>query len=339
MCRRAKGACGPCTDDVECAESSTGLPSVCAGGFCAPGCGACPAGFSCDAVGAGHGCVPVGGSALCDGALSCAGGAACPDGQTCTGLDVCLALCSADADCPAGDICETEPGPRQQQCVPGCPLGQHVSQDGVDLVCHADGHFAPPCPTEGSAAGCPTGTECDANGVCQRSGCQSDAECPLIRTFCDVASATCVDGCNSDDDCGSFEICGADGQCHPQGCRGKELSCDLGEFCCGTEVFDDPSTCPTGIPEGQCFVAPDPWCRTCESNDDCADLPSSCFELQRTDQNGQQQSLGKFCAKPCTTNADCPRGVQCVDGLPTDQDGVTTSGCLDTLCAGIAASR
>lgn len=344
VCRRAKPACAPCTDDAECAEAASGLPSRCADGFCATGCGACPPGFRCEA----GGCVPIGGAAQCAGTVSCADDAeACPDGQTCTGLGVCLALCSSDVQCPAGQICSTEPGPSQQQCVAGCPLGARVIQDGVEKVCHTDGRYGVPCPTAGSGTGCPPGAECDADGVCQRAGCQSDAECPLARTICDLASATCVDGCNDDDDCGAFETC-ASGQCRPEGCRGKELSCNFGEWCCGAEAYADPAMCPATVVDGACFLAPDPWCRPCESNYDCADIeaspfsggrPSLCFELTGNDASGQQQSLGKFCSVGCSSNADCPRGLDCVQDLPTEQEGVTTSGCIDSLCPSLAAAR
>lgn len=349
VCRRQQGECGPCDDDTQCAESASGLASVCAPsasssgeGFCTVGCGACPPGYTCS----GGGCVPAGGVDVCATAITCADGVECPQGQTCTDLDVCLALCERDADCPAGDICVRDGGPNEQQCVQGCPLGETAIQDGVEVVCHADGRFAPPCPNEGSVEGCTTGTECDAAGVCQRAGCQSDAECPLLRTFCDVASATCVDGCNSVDDCGSFELCEG-GQCAPEGCQGKELSCDLGEWCCGAELFENASTCPAEVRDGDCFVAPDPWCRPCEDNDDCADIaandpfgqPSLCFELTRTNASGEEESLGKFCSVGCNDNGDCPRGVDCVQDLPTEEEGVTAKGCLDVLCPGIAASH
>lgn len=335
VCRRQQRECGACTGPEQCADSASGFPSSCVEGFCAEGCGACAPGFSCQA----GGCAPLGGMARCEGAILCPDGSGCPDGQSCTELDVCLQLCDADLDCPAGTICELTPGPRERQCVAGCPIGEHVIQDGVDKVCHGDGRYGLPCPTVGATTGCPDGTECDADGVCQRAGCQSDAECPLARTFCDVPTATCLDGCNSVDDCGAFELCEG-GQCRPQGCRGKELSCNLGEWCCGAERYLDASSCPSPAVDGQCFLAPDPWCRSCVDNDDCADiqeggLPSFCYELQDADGN----SLGKFCSVGCASNADCPRGVDCVHDLPTDQEGQTTSGCIDSLCPALAGAR
>lgn len=345
VCRRQQGECGLCDEDAQCVEGATGLASVCApsaastaAGFCTAGCGACPPGFACE----GGGCVPAGGGLdRCAAALSCAADGACPQGQTCTALELCLELCGADADCPAGSICELAAGPRQQQCVAGCPLGDIANQNGTEVVCHADGRFAPPCPTEGATTGCTSGTSCDVDGVCQRAGCQSDDECPLVRTFCDLERALCVDGCNSVDDCGSFEDCQG-GACQALGCQGQNLSCDLGQFCCGTELFTDVSTCP--VPDGACFNAPDPWCRPCADNSDCADIdafgqPSLCFELTRTNAAGQQESLGKYCSVGCDDSADCPRGVDCVPDLPTEQEGVTARGCLDLLCPAIAAGR
>src|SRR5687768_1466937 len=107
VCRRQQGECGPCDEDAQCAESATGLASVCAPsaassgeGFCTVGCGACPPGYTCSAGGGGGGCVPAGGIDVCAAAISCADGAECPQGQVCTDLDVCLALCERDADCP-----------------------------------------------------------------------------------------------------------------------------------------------------------------------------------------------------------------------------------------------
>lgn len=332
VCRRIKGACAPCAVDAECGEGPTGLPSVCADGFCAPGCGACPAGFACD----GGGCVPVAQAGSCDAAVNCADGTTCPDGLTCSELGVCLKLCDADVECPVGDLCFQDPGPQQATCVTGCPLGQTVIQDGVDKICHGDGRFGLPCPTAGSTDGCPNGTECRADGACERAGCQSDAECPLARTYCDTATATCLDGCNDPSDCGAFELC-TDNQCVAQGCRSKDTSCDLTEFCCGEELFSDASTCPAGNVDGDCFAAPDPFCRECVDDDDCADISafgigSFCYELQRQNpQTGDAETLGHFCSVGCRDNDDCPRGILCKTDLPTP-DGGEIAGCLDALC-------
>lgn len=334
VCRRVKGACDPCGAADECGVGPTGLPSVCNDGFCAPGCGACAPGFSCE----GGGCVPIAAAGTCDGAIHCSDGTVCPDGLTCSDLGVCLKLCTLDVECPAGDLCFTDGGPLDNTCVQGCPLGATVIQDGVNKICHGDGRFGDPCPTPGEATGCPNGTECRADGACERAGCQSDAECPLQRTYCDLATSICLDGCNDPGDCGAFELC-EDNQCRAQGCRSKETSCDLSQFCCGQELFSDAATCPAGVNDGACFLAEDPFCRTCESDDDCADIDSFgfasfCYELKRENPDtGEEESLGKFCSTGCRDNDDCPRGIQCRAELPTP-DGGTTQGCLDALCAG-----
>jgi hypothetical protein len=153
----------------------------------------------------------------------------------------------------------------------------------------------------------------------------------------------CIEGCANDTDCNAFETCDA-GTCVTKGCTNKDSSCDLGQWCCGAERFADSSTCPSTMSAGQCFNAPDPWCRVCNSNDDCANihelgLPSFCYEVDGPGPNGQSQSLGKFCSVGCHSNADCPRGLACQTDLPTDQSGVTTSGCLDVRCPAIAGAR
>ncbi|MBM4282803.1 MAG: hypothetical protein FJ137_19315 [Deltaproteobacteria bacterium] len=338
VCRRSKGACAPCDADDECAPGATGLPSRCrddgAGGFCAPGCGPCADGFVC----VDGGCQPQPQAGTCSTAVLCGDGAPCPDGQACSALGVCLSLCAGDGDCPLGSICAEEP-PLRGTCVTGCVLGQRVQQDGVERVCHGDGRYGDPCFTPGASTGCPAGTECRADGACERAGCQSDAECPLPRTYCDVGSAGCVDGCNDADDCAAFELCEGN-RCVAQGCRGKNASCENGQFCCGTELYatgDCVDRAGAAVDDGLCFLAPDPFCRACESDDDCADIDafgfaSFCFELQRQDESGNAQTLGKFCSTGCRDNDDCPRGLRCLTDLPTP-DGGTTSGCLESLCA------
>ncbi len=343
VCRRQHLQCEPCSSSDACADAASGLASVCVDGFCASGCGACPAGYGCT----GGGCVPLAGIAVCAGAIACRDGASCPDGQTCTGLGVCLAVCASDADCAQGSVCETAVGPREGQCIDACPLGDVRIEDGIEKVCHGDGRYNPRCPTPDATTGCAAGTVCDEAGICQRVGCATDNDCPLSHTYCDVGSASCLDGCNDVSDCGAFEDCvvtGGVGACVVAGCRNKDASCELGQWCCGSDVFDDPSTCPSGVDNGSCFAAPEPWCKTCANDDDCADLQndprasgfaSFCYDL--TDNDGQ--SIGKFCSFGCNSNAECPRGVDCLLDLPTPTDGVTTQGCMDALCPAIAAAR
>lgn len=339
VCRRTKGTCDACTGDAECGTAMNGLPNKCAGGFCAEGCGACPPGFQCQS----GGCVPAESAGSCEGAILCRNGEACPDGQRCSDLGVCLTICENDGECPTGKVCNLDPGPLLGQCINGCPLGDQITSNGQTKICHADGRYGDPCPTPDATTGCPPGTVCQANGACGLTGCQSDNDCPLVRTYCDTATGECKDGCNDPGDCGAFELC-EEGQCVDQGCRGKDVSCNLGQWCCGQEAFADPATCPTGVEQGSCFLAPEPWCRPCQDNNDCVDIqsfgfPSYCYELQREDENGNAVSLGKFCSVGCNTNADCPRGVACQLELPTDQEGVTTQGCLDALCAPLVEAR
>ncbi|HEY1098580.1 MAG TPA: hypothetical protein VGF99_06615, partial [Myxococcota bacterium] len=270
VCRRTKGPCAVCSVDSECAEGPTGLASVCSDGFCAPGCGPCGTGFAC----VDGGCAPLPDTTTtgtCEGAALCSDDDDCADGLRCSS-GVCLKLCEADVDCPIGRVCQ-EDGPTASTCVQGCPYESTVLQDGVQLICHRDGRYGTPCTTPGSTDGCPPSMECTASGACDLAGCQDDSECPLARTYCDVATAACLDGCNDDSDCGAFELCDVAAHvCEPQGCRSKNTSCNTGEVCCGKELYEDDSTCPARAADGDCFFAQDPFWRTGDDDDDCADI-------------------------------------------------------------------
>lgn len=337
VCRRTRGTCDPCVTDSECGTGQD-YPNICLNGRCAEGCGTtCVAGFQCES----GGCVPVESAGSCETAILCRNGEACPDGQRCSDLGVCLAICTEDSECAAGYICSQDPGPNLGQCIAGCIEGQTVMSGSETLICHANGRYGPLCTTPGSTDGCPDGTECEDDGHCGLTGCQTSNDCPLQRTYCDTATGECVPGCEVDDDCAAFELC-EEGTCIEQGCRGKDVSCGLGQWCCGEERYATEE-CPSGVEDGQCFLTPDPWCRTCNDNDDCADInffgqTSYCYELQQEDDQGNTTTIGKFCSVGCETADDCPRGLACNE-LPTDQEGVTVNGCLDNICGPISEAQ
>ncbi|MEW5853839.1 MAG: hypothetical protein AB2A00_34000 [Myxococcota bacterium] len=349
VCRRLLSSCGPCTADEQCGENpNLGLPNKCIDygsgqKYCGIACNSpagCSQGFVCE----NGGCKVAPEVGSCIGAVPCTHSSQCPDGTYCTTYideetnprqGVCLAFCLYDEDCPAGKICSLDPSPTYGQCINGCAPGATV---GTDRICHEWGRYGAMCP----AQACPAGYECSnaTEGYCKQAGCDDDTECPLARTICDVPTRTCVPGCHTEEQCGAFEICD-NGECRDQGCRGKELSCNVGQFCCGQELYAaGGEACPSGIATGDCFNLQDPFCRTCEDDDGCSDInrfnqASHCYEMQRSNADGGTETIGKFCSVGCRTADDCPRGFRCQD-LPAGQNGETVKGCLEAICAGFA---
>lgn len=342
-CRRALSSCEPCTADEQCGfNDQLGLANRCIDDgtgqrFCGLACnGACSPGFQCTA---GACQLNPAVATTCSGATPCTSDTQCPAAQHCTTRDanpprpgVCLGFCLADTECGPGRICQLEPGPNFGACLQACTPG---TSGANGTICHAWGRFAAPC----TSVPCPGTYECTASGWCDLPGCQSDAECPLSRTICDTSTMSCIDGCRTEADCGAFELCQG-GMCVTQGCRGKNLSCNLGQFCCGKELFDTANggqACPSPVMTGDCFNMPDPFCRRCDDDNGCMDInsfqqASHCYELQRSDADGGTQTVGKFCSVGCRTSDDCPRGIQCRD-LPAGQNGEMVKGCIDALCA------
>jgi hypothetical protein len=353
-CRRPNSSCEPCTADEQCGTNEQlGLTNRCLdygdGKFCGLACnGGCSPGFECKR---GTGACPANAmdcacrlaeavAPSCAGAPSCTADSQCPTGQHCTTdlsspprRGVCLPFCLYDEECPTGKICRTEPGPAYGTCTQACTPG---TTGANNTICQAWGRFGARCP----ATACPAGFECTAAGWCDVPGCQTDTECLLARTICNTATMSCEPGCRTVDDCGAFEVC-TNNQCAPQGCRGKNLSCNIGQFCCGKELYDPANggqACPTPVTTGACFNAADPFCRRCEDDNGCMDITSfgvesHCYDLQRGDADGGTQSVGKFCSVGCRTNDDCPRGVSCQD-LPGPNDTMV-KGCLDAVCAAL----
>ncbi|MFH1811370.1 MAG: hypothetical protein ABIJ09_21700 [Pseudomonadota bacterium] len=363
VCRRVHTSCQPCTSAAQCTTSDAFYDNHCItygdGKFCAVDCAhgqTCPRGFSCD----GTACTLESLLGRCSDAPTCTAdteGDVCPTSTYCTTrafpgrVGVCLGTCLSDDDCVLPKICRTDPGPRYGTCIDGCaPAGTEVGSQ----VCHETGHAGAYC-TQDSECLAITGLggfechdtsgHCDGrscSGWCVQGGCDSSAECPLPRTYCELPARECRDGCGIDLDCGAFEICDPVAHtCNKQPCRGKDLSCNLEQWCCGKELYDASSApehmaCPSDVGAGECFDMRDPYCRTCEDNDDCTNIQkfgyaSYCFELKTEDDQGNEISLGKYCSVGCESNADCPRGISCIQELP-DPDGGTIKGCIDARC-------
>lgn len=367
VCRRIHTSCQPCHSDGECTPDDAMDMNKCLqyddGQFCGVNCAvshSCPRGFFCDPLD--EVCHLSPDLGRCSDAVGCTAateGGICPTGTYCSTRDfpdrtgVCLAVCLTDDDCVAPQICRTDPGDGYGLCADGCsPFGPLTSDRS--LMCHENGRRGDSCANNADCLTI-TGTAgfecvmeagpCDptpgcTRGWCASAGCQSSAECPLPRTYCDTSTSECIDGCGDSGDCGAFEVCESHA-CHAQPCRGKDLSCNLEQWCCGKELYDGSSVpehmpCPDGVAFGACFPMQDPYCRQCEDNDGCSDIDqfgyaSYCFELKKQDAQGNEVSLGKYCSVGCETNADCPRGIQCVQDLP-DGNGGTVKGCIDARC-------
>ncbi len=365
VCRRVHSSCMPCVRDSQCTTADAYYDNHCVsypdGNYCGVDCAhgqACPRGFSCtEGI-----CLLEEVVGTCTDAPSCNSEnetEVCPTGTYCTTRDfpgrqgVCLNTCLTDDDCTRPQICRSDPGPRYGTCIDGCSPAGTVMGSGV---CHEDGRAGAYCATDSDCLGIVGigGFECHDNsghcdgrtcqGWCEQGGCDDSSECPLPRSYCDQASRTCLDGCAVDGDCGAFELCDTDTHsCHTQPCRGKDLSCGLEQWCCGTELYDNSAEpehrdCPADVEFGACFQMSDPYCRTCEDNDDCLDIhnfgyDSFCYELTKEDDQGNEISLGKYCSVGCETNMDCPRGIACIQELPDPNDeNNTLKGCLDARC-------
>lgn len=135
---------------------------------------------------------------------------------------------------------------------------------------------------------CAAGEGC-LGGSCEAVECVSSESCDL-RSFCDLNSYTCRDGCEEDADCVAGELCDTEvHQCAPYGCRDTQLDCYYNEVCVQSS--------------GWCELDPDPHCKPCTSDAVCGE--GNCFQFDTAAQT--------YCLLYCDSNEDCPRGYECAD--------------------------
>jgi cysteine-rich repeat protein len=169
----------------------------------APGCGngvleateACDDGNMTNGDGCNAACLKELGQP-CSGSVQCASGFCDPAGNICA--------CDQDADCPAGQLCNTVPNPNV--CVApgcgnnvleageGCDDGNMTNGDGCNAACLKE--LGEPC----------SGNVVCASGFCDPAGnicaCDQDADCPAGQ-LCNTVSDpnTCVNA-----GCGNFVL-------------------------------------------------------------------------------------------------------------------------------------
>jgi hypothetical protein len=143
--------------------------------------------------------------------------------------------------------------------------------------------------------GCPSKkTECDEDnpcafgsvcveGVCEAQSCATSSQCG-IEQYCKDHS--CVDGCQTDDDCKFGDLCdAAAGECVSATCTDTHLDCGFGEFC---------------SPAGECYDANGYYCAPCSDDGDCGGSESGNY------------CLSGYCGVECVDDHDCPGGYDCL---------------------------
>jgi len=252
----------------------------------------------------------------------CSNDADCVDGGVCDLVIHECVECILDADCPLGKKCDGE----TNQCV-GC-LADADCPDGA--VCDSEHHLCVECMAD---ADCGEGGQCDEEkNVCIE--CVDDADCAYPNVQC--AYTACMDGecvsgpapdqmpcsdgdpCTMDDQCVEGECVGGatDPACIPTGCEGAEdgTPCDDGDPC----TLDD--FCMNGSCISDLLA---PGCAEQDEDDDgFTPAEGDCDDEDPNVNPGADEVCDNFKDDDCDEEIDEGCGVEC---FPT--------GCSGQICA------
>ena len=297
--------CQPCTEDFQCGGG------VCAAiggtGFCISSCEAgeeCGIGFACLAASAVNGepkglsCMPLSGACDC---IPKHDGAKKPCTQqnalgTCFGFQTCDGVVGW-AGCDAAE-------PEEEDC------------DGVDNDCNGlvDDGLPLEIPCENDWPGVGT---CEGTATCQAAlGWVCSAQVPGVE-ICDFADNNC-DGAvdedfkNADGKYATLEHCG---KCNDScSIANATATCDAS----GATPLCVVVECDEGYYKANnyvCLEEGNSQCKLCSSDAQC------------DGQECVQVGDGTFCAQPCTGEAECDEGTQCVTTWDPDE-GAEASFCV-----------
>ncbi|MEM7675682.1 MAG: hypothetical protein AAF449_06725, partial [Myxococcota bacterium] len=251
-------------------------------------------------------------------------------GDVCVRSKVSCEPCETDADCGfthplTGSLpqtCETYANGDRFCARPsssGCPAGFGANANGACV--RANGCQTPPvlCPlntdpepdcqgTLQICAGEPCandGTRCSTNdlpgalGVCI-GFCQSDAECPQERPFCNINSGICIEGCTKDS-CPDGQVCHLNGMC--------AAPCADNDACVSDTRYGPRSYCNTTPPQPEPRFFKDYHdansCQRlgCEQPVDCGGAGRVC----------DSTNVPPACVPGCFGDSDCSPGELCKD--------------------------
>jgi hypothetical protein len=330
-CRGMTG-CVACTADNQCPDPGACLVRRCntTKSICEPSFS--PAETSC-------------GASKCDGAGNCVG---CLSDNDCGNPGECKTrYCN-----PSTRVCEPRNAPTTTACPAGhCDQGVCVqcsnASECTDRTCQTKGCQSGQCRYSNVPAGqpgtCPSGNVCTSAQLCRE--CETDAQCNHEDGAC--TEGRCMNNaCRAvpkTGSCGSLKMCTSSGACEDS-CNNGVIDTQAGEQCdpraAGSNSWTcDRETCArTGLAAASATTASS-YRRVCGSDTDCA-TNEMCVVQQwiagifsrapicvpKCD-NGQCRRVSGYsltapvnactdgCLVTCSTNADCPPGVECRLGI------------------------